>query len=176
MAPLAFPAQFPFRCFTYDGGRGPCELALPQPFTGLLTTLRGLPMCCVSGIARQDQFGGLSHVTILHRTMMPCCRPLPLAMVDNALNLRRSLELENHYKFLTDKGTIRITTAILSECMARPGLQVDFCASWSRRQSAVMYPAPDLARCRSRKFYPQHSRDETESAHHPARCLRSSAA
>jgi hypothetical protein len=64
MAPLAFYAQFPFRCFTYDGGRDPRELALPQPFTGLLTTLRGLPMCCVSGVARQDQFGGLSDVTI----------------------------------------------------------------------------------------------------------------
>jgi hypothetical protein len=149
MAPLAFYAQFPFRCFTYDGGRDPRELALPQPFTGLLTTLRGLPMCCVSGVARQDQFGGLSHVTILHRAMMPCCRPLPLSMVDNALNLRRSLELENHYKFLTDKRTIRITTAVLFR----------------------MY-----GRCRSRKFHPQDSRDETESAHHPARCLRSSAA
>jgi hypothetical protein len=52
MAPLAFYAQFPFRCFTYDGGRDPRELALPQPFTGLLTALRGLPMSCVSGVAR----------------------------------------------------------------------------------------------------------------------------
>jgi hypothetical protein len=45
-------------------------------------------------------------------------------MDDNALNLRK---LENHYKFLTDKRTIRITTAILSEksypdvLVAQPG-------------------------------------------------------
>jgi hypothetical protein len=45
------------------------------------------------------------------QTMTPCCRPFPLAMADNALNLRRSPELENHYKFLTDKRTIRITRA-----------------------------------------------------------------
>jgi hypothetical protein len=32
--------------------------------------------------------------------------PVPLAMGDNALNLRRSPELENHYNFLTYKRRV----------------------------------------------------------------------
>jgi hypothetical protein len=68
MALLALYEQFPFRCFRYDRGRDAPKLAFPKPFTGLLTALRCLPMCGVSGVARQHQFGCLSHVTILRGT------------------------------------------------------------------------------------------------------------
>ena len=66
MAPLTLYAQFPFRRFRHDGGRNASALALPQPFAGLLTALLGLPMCCVLGVARQNQSGRLTHVSILN--------------------------------------------------------------------------------------------------------------
>jgi hypothetical protein len=74
MAPLAPYTQFLFRRFRHDGGSDAGTLAPQQPFTGLLTALVGLPMCCVLGVARQNQSGSLTHVASLQDNDEP---PLP---------------------------------------------------------------------------------------------------
>jgi hypothetical protein len=96
MVPLALYAQVLFRHFWHDGRRGAGTVALQQPFTGFLTALLGLPMRCVLGVARENQLGLLTHVSILRRTtMMP--PPVPKLWMAT----RRRCEDHRNLKIIT---------------------------------------------------------------------------
>src|SRR4029077_182268 len=87
MARLSLFAQVSLPRVRHDGGRNASTLALPQPFAGLLTAHLSLPMCCVLGVARQNQSGRFTHLSILRRTTMTCCRRFLVAMDGNASNV-----------------------------------------------------------------------------------------
>jgi hypothetical protein len=111
----AFSLRFRFRHVWHNGGRDVGSLALQQPFAGLLTALPGLPMRCIFGVARQNQLGLLTHISIPPPHIDDLPPSVLLSMDDDAPSVMGSLELEDHDMFVIEN--------VWPRCVSPPGIR-----------------------------------------------------